>query len=111
MLKEKRRVFLCACSLDLMLTPVGQDVVHDPVLLAIVLMEATPRTADHEVVFHDHTGGSLVCIEPPAAVPVRNHVMEIVTEQNQGLFPKPSEINHSDWAKRGGQPLITHELE
>ena len=71
-------MFLCACPLDLVLTPIGEDIVHNAVFLAVVLMKAAPRTAYDQVVFHDHARRSFVRIQSPAAVIVGNHIMEIV---------------------------------
>ena len=77
-LKEEAGVTFRAAAMDLGLAAEGEDVVPDPVVESIVLMEAGVAGVVHEVVFHPHVGAALVGVEPPAAVPVAGHVVDVI---------------------------------
>ncbi len=72
-------------GLDLLFLAVGQDVVPQHVLLAVVLVEAAGLGAVDEVVLEENAGAAFVGIHSPAAVGIGIDVVEDVVADD-GAF-------------------------
>ena len=78
MLKVEGDVVFCARPLQLVLSPIGEDIILNAVFPSVMLVEPTPRTAVDQIVTHYDTGRPFIGVEAPSTVVVGNDVMEMV---------------------------------
>ena len=78
MLERHRTVVLLARKIYLLQDAVGENIVFDHVVLAVVLVQATTLAAVRQIVAHHDTGAALVHIETPSAVAIRVDIVDHV---------------------------------